>query len=780
MKVSELADKYGVKATELVANLDEYGLRNLSPADFVPADDIKGVETFLKGKGYTSALPPAAGATLIKKTSPAEAKPAQAVARVKKKIVIKRKHVRADPDKKAASAAPAVPQRGRTYQGNRALQDAAARPQQDSRPPQGGRAGPTAAPAAATGGDKKKSRGHGREKSRAFSSRRHREQEREIHYKNKKRQQQKSALESVPKQIEIMEVVTVGELARKMNLKANEIIAKLMQLGVLATINQQIDSETATLVAAEFSCEVKTISLYEETLIEEVSDKKADLIHRPPIVTVMGHVDHGKTKLLDAIRSANVVDSESGGITQHIGAYQVAVSDSKVTFLDTPGHEAFTMMRARGASVTDIVILVVAADDGIMPQTIEAIDHAKEARVPIVVAINKMDKPEANIDRVKQQLSEHSLLAEDWGGDVMCIPVSALQKTGIKELLEGVLLQAEILELEANPNKGGVGSILEARVDQGKGTVATVLCQSGSITVGDNFVAGIYNGKVRAMFNDKGENVKTAEPAMPVEVLGFSGLPEAGDPFHILESDRKAKLISSKRRELKRFEDARNVKKVTMENLFDRIQAGEMKELKVVIKADVQGSSEALRDTLEKIENDQVRLVCIHNSAGAINERDVMLAAASDAIVVGFHVRPNSRAKEVAEKEKVDIRLYSVIYDAINDIEAAITGLMAPELHEQINGSAEIRDLFKVPKIGLIAGSYVTEGEILRGSGIRIIREGVEIYDGKISSLKRFKDDVKEVKKGYECGIGVENYHDLKLGDILESYSIKEVRPGSG
>ncbi|HOG64268.1 MAG TPA: translation initiation factor IF-2 [Spirochaetota bacterium] len=597
----------------------------------------------------------------------------------------------------------------------------------------------------------------------------------------KKKTKRETQLESVPEKIEIMETLTVSELARKMNLPAKEIISKLMTMGLMTTINQQIDADTATLVASEYGCTVKQVSLYDETVIDEIVDSPDRIVSRPPIVTVMGHVDHGKTKLLDAIRSANVVDTESGGITQHIGAYQVHTPHGAITFIDTPGHEAFATMRARGAKVTDIVILVVAADDGVMPQTIEAAKHAIEAGVPIVVAINKMDKPEANIDRVKQQLADRlDLLPEDWGGKTMCVPVSAIQKKGIPELLEAVLLQAEMLELTADPDKLGMGSVLEARIDPGKGTTVTVLCLGGSMSVGDNFVAGVHYGRIRAMYNDRGEKLEKIGPAMPVEILGSSGLPQAGDPIHIVESEKRARTISGKRLELRRFEDTKTVKKVTMENIFDKIKAGETKELKVIIKADVQGSAEALKDSLEKIENSEVRLTCIRYSAGAINEDDVMLAATTKAIIIGFHVRPNTRAREMAEREHVEIRPYTIIYDAINDIDSALRGMMTPELHEKVSGSAEVRDTFKVPKAGTIAGCYVIEGSILRNNKVRVIREGEVIFEGKVSSLKRFKDDAREVQKGYECGIGVEGYDDIRVGDILENYSMQEVTPGRG
>ena len=746
MKVSEIAKKFGLKATELVSHLEELGLSGYSPGTLVPDPELKKVKKLLKEKGF-SEVNDGKKVTLIKKKKSEEAKPVKKVALVKKKIVIKRKHVHVV-KKEAAVSSKESDNKAKSFK----------KPGTAPTPPT-----INASPA------------RGREKDRKHGERHDKTNPREKEFELQRHQKKQEAHDNVPKEIEIMETVPIGALAKKMNLKANEIIAKLMGMGVMATINQQIDSDTASLVAAEFGCNVKTISLYEETLIEEEADNEKDMIPRPPIVTIMGHVDHGKTKLLDTIRSENVVASESGGITQHIGAYQVETGHGKITFLDTPGHEAFSMMRARGASITDIVVLVVAADDGIMPQTVEAINHAKDADTPIIVAINKIDRKEANIDKVKQQLADKDLLPEDWGGKVMCVPVSALKNEGIDNLLEAILLESEILESKANPKKVASGVVLEARVDQGKGTVATIICRNGTINIGDNFVAGVFYGKVRAMFNDSGKNMQEALPAMPVELLGSSGIPKAGDPFHIVESDKKAKQISAKRQELRRFEDAKNVKKVTMDNLFEKIKAGEMKELKVVIKADVQGSAEALRDSLEKIKNEEVRLVCIHHSAGAINESDVMLASASNAILIGFHVRPSVRAKEVADAEKVEIKRYSVIYDAINDLKAALVGMMAPDLLEQITGSAEVRDTFKVPKIGVIAGCYVTEGSIQRGNSVRVIREGVEIYDGKLASLKRFKDDAKEVQQGFECGIGIENYNDIKVEDILESYYIKEV-----
>jgi len=592
---------------------------------------------------------------------------------------------------------------------------------------------------------------------------------------HKKKEHHVISASPIPKEIEILETVSVGELARKMNLKTNELITKLISLGVMARINDQIDSETATLVAAEYDCNTKVISLYEETVIEDEEDKTEDLKPRPPVVTVMGHVDHGKTKLLDAIRNTDVVQTESGGITQHIGAYKVSIKDREIVFLDTPGHEAFTMMRARGAKVTDIVVLVVAADDGVMPQTVEAIDHAKEANVPIIVAVNKIDLADANPEKVKTELSEYGIMPEEWGGESLMVEVSALKKTGIDKLLEAISLQAEMLELKANPTRRAHGSIIESKIDTGRGIVATVLIDKGTLTMGEPFVAGIFPGKVRAMFDEHGNQLKEALPADPIEVIGFSGLPIAGDPFQVTENEKFAKQIGQKRQELKRFEASRNVKKVTLENLYDQIKDGELLELKVIIKADVQGSVEALEDTLVKLSTSQIRLNCIHSGVGAVNKPDIVLASASNAIIISFRVRPNSMAAELAKKEKVDVRKYSIIYDVIEDIRAAMEGLLAPELQEEIIGTAEIRKVIRVPKIGNVAGCYVNSGRVERTANVRLIRDGNVLHSGKIGSLRRFKDDEKEVASGFECGIKIVNFDDVKEGDSIEAYVIHEI-----
>jgi len=572
----------------------------------------------------------------------------------------------------------------------------------------------------------------------------------------------------VPKSIDIMEAISVSELARKMNLKASDLIQKLMSMGQLVTINQQIDADTATLLAAEFGADVRIISLYDETVIETVSDENAVMLPRPPVVTVMGHVDHGKTKLLDAIRKSDVVSGEFGGITQHIGAYMVETPNGRIAFLDTPGHEAFTRMRARGAQVTDIVILVVAADDGVMPQTIEAINHAKDANVPIIVAVNKIDKPEANPDRVKSQLSDLGLMPEDWGGQTMFVELSALQKTGIDKLIEAILLESEILDLKANFQRTAEGKILESKIDHGRGIVATVMVEKGTLAVGDSFVAGIWPGRVRAIFNDKGEKINKATPSMPVEVLGFEGIPNAGDPLQVVHDEKKAREFSSKRQELKRFEDAKTFKKITMENIHDMISDGAIQELKVIIKADVQGSAEALKSSLEKLSTKEIRLHVIQALPGPVTEGDVDLAIASNAIIISFNVRPLPKAKTLAEQEKVDIRKYNIIYKAVEEIHQAMEGMLTPDTKEEVTATVEVRDTFKVPKVGTIAGCYVLSGTVRRNCTINVIRDQVVIHSGKIASLKRFKDDAREVAAGYECGIGLEGFDDIKTGDQFE------------
>ena len=642
------------------------------------------------------------------------------------------------------------------------------------RPAQGGRPGGTSAPPS---GPLPEGKGPAKRKFIAKKPVYNRK-EKELEMEEKLLQTKKKithVANPVPKSIDIMEVISVSELARKMNLKASDLIQKLMSMGQMVTINQQIDADTATLLAAEFGADVKIVSLYDETVIETASDENAVLLPRPPVVTVMGHVDHGKTKLLDAIRKADVVSGEFGGITQHIGAYMVETPHGSLTFLDTPGHEAFTRMRARGAQITDIVILVVAADDGVMPQTIEAINHAKDAEVPIIVAVNKIDKPEANPDRVKSQLSDLGLMPEDWGGHTMFVELSALQKTGIDKLIDAILLESELLDLRANFQRSAEGKILESKVDHGRGIVATVMVEKGSLAVGDSFVAGVWPGKVRAIFNDKGEKVPRATPSMPVEVLGFEGIPNAGDPLQVVPDEKKAREFSSKRQELKRFEDAKTIRKITMDNLHDMISDGAIQELKVIIKADVQGSAEALKSSLEKLSTKEIRLHVIQALPGPVNEGDVDLAIASNAIIISFNVRPLPKAKTLAEQEKVDIRKYNIIYKAVDEIKLAMEGMLKPDTKEEIAGSIEVREIFKVPKVGTIAGCYVQSGVVRRSSTINVIRDQIVIHSGKIASLRRFKDDVREVAAGYECGIGLEGFDDIHAGDMLEVIEIIEI-----
>lgn len=577
-----------------------------------------------------------------------------------------------------------------------------------------------------------------------------------------------------PTYVEVGESINVQEFAKLIKREVNEVIKALFMLGMMVTINQDIDFDTAQLIGDNFGVEVGQKAPEEDpTEIPEVDDPPEKRVPRPPVITVMGHVDHGKTSLLDAIRKTNVTSREAGGITQHIGAYKVSYQGKPIVFLDTPGHEAFTAMRARGAQVTDVAILVVAADDGVMPQTIEAINHAKAAKVPIIVAINKIDREGANPDHVKQQLAEHELIPEDWGGDTIMVPVSAHKKTGIPELLEMILLVAEMQELKANPNMPAHGTIIEAQLDKGRGPVATVLVQRGTLHIGDTIIAGTCYGKVRAMVNDRGEKVKKALPSTPVEVLGLNDVPQAGDILDSTE-EKIARSVAEKRIAKKKEEEIKLNSKVSLDDLFQRIQEGELKELDIVVKADVQGTIEALKASLEKIKNDEVKVVVVHAGVGAITESDVMLASAANALIIGFNVRPDANARKAAETEKVDVRTYRVIYDALNDVEAAIKGMLAPKFKEVIQGRVEVRQLITISKL-LIAGCYVLEGKVTNSSKVRIVRDGIVIHEGVIESLRRFKDDVKEVAQGYECGITLEKYRDLKEGDIFEIYDMEEV-----
>ena len=578
--------------------------------------------------------------------------------------------------------------------------------------------------------------------------------------------------------ITIPDEIVVNELALRLKATAAEVIKKLMMMGVMATVNDVIDFDTASLIAMEFHAKVEkeVVVTIEEQIIDDSEDEDDNLVPRAPVVVVMGHVDHGKTSLLDAIRKANVTKSEAGGITQHIGAYRVPVGDGEITFLDTPGHEAFTTMRARGAQVTDIAILVVAADDGIKPQTVEAISHAKAAGVSIIVAINKMDKPTANPDRVKEQLTQHEILPEEWGGDVPCMPISALTGEGIQELLEMVMLVADMKELKANPDRAAKGTVIEARLDKGRGPIATILVQNGTLNIGDSIVAGTTVGRVRAMTNDRGELVKSAGPSVPVEITGLDDVPTGGDIFNAVSDERLGRQLVEQRRSQQKEERFNAQTKVTLDNLFDQMQEGQMKELQIIVKADVQGSFEAVKQSLEKLSNDEVRVRVIHGGVGAISESDVMLASASNAIIIGFNVRPDPVAEENAKRDGIDVHLYRIIYEAIEDVQAAMKGMLAPKYRELFYGRAECRQVYKISNVGIVMGSYVTDGKIVRNSLVRIVRDGIIIADDKIASLRRFKDDVKEVAEGYECGVTLEHFNDVKEGDVFESYIMEEYR----
>ena len=596
----------------------------------------------------------------------------------------------------------------------------------------------------------------------------YRREKRDAHRQQSEAEMQAAQEES--KILKVTEFVTVSEVATMMEVAVTEIISACMSLGMMVTMNQRLDAETLVIVAEEFNYEVEFVGAEVEESIEEFEDKPEDLETRAPIVTVMGHVDHGKTSLLDYIRNANIVEGESGGITQHIGAYSVKVGEQKITFLDTPGHEAFTAMRARGAQVTDLVIIVVAADDDVMPQTKEAISHAQAAGVPIVFAINKIDKPNANPDNVKTQLSGMNLLVEEWGGNIQSQDISAKTGQGIDELLEKVLLEAEILELKANPDKNALGTVVEAQLDKGRGYVATILVQAGTLAIGDYMLAGKNSGKVKAMFDDKGKKVKKAGPSMPVSILGLDGAPQAGDKFNVFDDEREAKQIAAKRSQLQREQSVRTQKTLTLDEIGRRIALGDFKELNIILKGDVDGSVEALTDSFQKLSTEEIQVNILHKGVGAITESDVLLATASDAIIVGFNVRPQGNARTVADKEEVDIRTYSIIYDAINDLKDAMEGMLSPEMREEVTGNVEIREVYKISKVGNIAGCMVMTGKIYRDSKVRIVRDGIVVHDGELSSLKRFKDDVKEVSKGYDCGLQIKGYNDIKIGDQLEAY----------
>lgn len=601
-------------------------------------------------------------------------------------------------------------------------------------------------------------------------------QEKDLSNVNKKKKEQEK--EKEVKTVLVPDEISVGEFSERLGVAATAVVKKLFELGIMATVSQNIDFDTAALIGEDmgYVIEKEIIITDEDRLFNDVEDNEEDLEPRSPVVVVMGHVDHGKTSLLDAIRNTNVIAKEAGGITQHIGAYRVRIRDKKITFLDTPGHEAFTAMRMRGAQVTDVAILVVAADDGIMPQTIEAINHAKAAGVTIIVAINKIDKEGANPDRIKQELTEYDLVPEEWGGNTICVPISAKFNQNIDELLEMVTLVADMKELKANPNRRAKGTVIEARLDKGRGPVATVLVQNGTLKSGDIIVAGTAVGRVRAMVDDRGNAVKKAGPSVPVEIIGLSEVPDGGDTFYAVDDERKARAVVEKRKEKLKEEAIQARTAVSLDDLFSQIQQGDVKDLNIIVKADVQGSVEAVKQSLSKLSNEEVRVNCIHGGVGGVTESDVMLAAASNAIIVGFNVRPAGGAMESAKRNEVDIRLYRVIYHAIEEIEAAMKGMLAPKFRENLLGHAEVRDVFKVTGVGAIAGGYVLDGKISRNSQVRIVRDSIIIHEGVLSSLRRFKDDVKEVAAGYECGIGVENYNDIKEGDVIESFIMEEIK----
>jgi translation initiation factor IF-2 len=579
--------------------------------------------------------------------------------------------------------------------------------------------------------------------------------------------------EEVKQVIKVSEFISAAELADLLDVEPSEVIKKCLELGMMISINQRLDMDTIITVSDEFGYEVEVVQEYGADLIEkleetEIKDKEAKI--RPPVVTIMGHVDHGKTSLLDYIRKSNIIADEAGGITQHIGAYEVTVNSRSITFLDTPGHEAFTAMRARGAQVTDLVVLIVAADDGVQPQTLEAINHASAAGVPIVVAINKIDKPGANAEVVKKQLAENNILVEEWGGKYQCAEISAKKGVGVDKLLDMILLEADVLELKANPDRPGRGIIIESKLDKGKGPVGTVLVQQGTIRVGQLFIAGQYSGKVRAMYNERNQKVLAAPPSSPVQIVGFDGVPQAGDTFVIMDSEREVREISAKRQQLKREQDFRRRRHITLDQISQRIRHGEVKELNIILKADVDGSIEALSDALLRLSNEEVAVKIIHKAVGGISESDVLLASASDAIIIGFQVRPTLQARDLAKKEDIDIRLYRVIYDAVEDVKSALEGLLEPEISEEITSTIEVRNTFRVPKVGTVAGCYVVSGKVIRNDLAKIYREDKLIHETRIASLKRFKDDVREVTSGFECGIGLEGFDDIKVGDIIETY----------
>ncbi|WKY43157.1 translation initiation factor IF-2 [Eubacteriaceae bacterium ES2] len=768
LRVYDLAKKHNIASKEFVNILNEYNIPVKNHMSALTDRQIEEFEGKFDPKKYADQK-----AQKEKNTEPASDQNNKKVEDAKKK--------------NSSNASASKPQnkqdRPKSSKGQAQNQESAdnhkkaPKPKRDSQPNDQKNAKKTDKPATPDQNRKKSPNKNNNTPSNAPKMRDHSKREKTSRsvYKRMKDEKKKTAQEN--QVYEIQEVLTVGELADTLDVGATEIIKILMMAGTMATINQEIDFETASLVAAELGKEVEVIKVEDvvSKILEEYDEEESEnAIKRPPVVTVMGHVDHGKTSLLDRIRKTNVISNEAGGITQHIGAYTVTINHETIAFIDTPGHEAFTAMRSRGAQITDIAILVVAADDGVMPQTVEAINHAKAAGVPIIVAINKIDKPGANPDRVKQELTEHQLVVEEWGGSTIAVPVSAKTGENIDTLLEMILLVSEMEELKADPSREARGTVIEAQVKRGKGPVATLLVQEGTLHVGDSIISGTTCGKVRTMIDDKGKRVKKAGPSTPVEISGLSEIPEAGDDFIVLENEKEARQLAEQRKEQQKGERQRR-SNVSLDDLFNQIQDGNIQDVNIIIKADVQGSIEAIKQSLEKLDNEAVRINVIHGAVGAVNETDVMLAATSNAIVIGFNVRPDKNATKLAETEDVDIRLYRVIYDAVEDIKKAMEGMLEPEFVEKVVGNAEVRETFKIPSGAVIAGSYVTDGKMTRHDEVRIIRDGIVIFEGHLASLRRFKDDVKEVNVGYECGIGIEKYNDLKVGDVIEAFRMEKI-----
>ena len=758
----DVAKDFGVQPKEIVGVLAQHGMSNVSPTKTLTDKELTVIFEHLTQNNQVASIEsiyadvyhekkPAAPAAKAQGNQAQQAAPAKQGEKEPAKAIEHKPHSRT-PEKKIVDTRKGGGVNLEKY--DQRLEDLA----------------PDKANRMQTGKQKFQNRG-GKNRGQNFGNKRKQEEA------EKMRRLQLEIAKKTPLTVKIPDEIGVGELASRMKKTGAEVVKCLMKNGIMASLSEIIDYDTAALIAMELGCKVEkeVIVTIEEKLIDVSEDKEEDLVPRAPVVVVMGHVDHGKTSLLDYIRHANVVSGEAGGITQHIGAYQVEVNGKPITFLDTPGHEAFTAMRARGAMVTDVAILVVAADDGIMPQTVESINHAKAAEIPIIVAVNKMDKPTANPERIKQQLTEYGLVAEDWGGDTIICPISAKTGMGIDNLLEMVTLTAEMRELKANPNRTAHGTVIEARLDKGRGPVATLLVQNGTLKQGDVIIAGMAVGRVRAMTDYKGNKVTEAGPSVPVEIIGMGEVPGAGDDFHAVADERMARELVEQRKHEQKMAASGPVGKVSLEDLFSQIKQGEMKDLNIIVKADVQGSAEAVKASLEKISNDEVRVRVIHCAVGAINESDVMLATTSNAIIVGFNVRPDSNAKETAARNKVDMRMYRVIYDCINEIETAMKGMLAPKFKEVELGQAEVRNVFRITGVGMVAGCYVTNGKMQRGAQMRLLRDNVVIYDGSIASLQRFKDSVKEVAAGYECGITFEKFQDIKEGDVIEAFLMEQI-----